>query len=198
LHKAMADLPFVEPEGGGSTRGAYLTIQIDDSGWGDLLDGVVIVAYRKETEQLAYRIIDLSFFKDPLFDQKNYLTEASRLVQELLEELKATKNELIEICTGYVLSRAVIDLHQAGFTVRTTKIVGPLQYLGESIFLEELRKIGYTPIEDRELKRVASFYHMLRWMNEKPERRQLAKTGWSFFTGKPKREWRRWGDYDEW
>jgi len=178
-----------------------MTVQFDDSGWGDLLGGVVIGSYRTGTKQFTYRLMDIRFFKDPLFDEKHYLSEASRLIQEMIQELEVTKSEPIQLCTGYVLSRAVSDLAGQGFNVSTGKITDPLQQLGEQAFLNELRKIGYEPISNREANgrmRAKSFYHMLRWMNEKlPERRQYAKTGWRYFTGKPKRltpPWRRWDD----
>ena len=176
-----------------------MTIEFDDSGWGDLLGGVVIGCYRKENAQFIFRVIDIRFFQDPTFDQKNYLSEASRLVQEMIQELKVDAAEPIRICTGYVLSHAVYDLHHQGFNVSTGKITGPLQELGEQAFLNELRKIGYEPIPNREADgriRAKSFYSMLNWMKEKPERRQFAKTGWAFFTGRPKRRW-GWGRREE-
>jgi len=164
-----------------------MTVQVDDAGWGDLLGGVVIAAYRVETGEFAYRVVDVKFFHEPAFDMKLYLNEVSKVALELLEELKTSKEETVQLCTGYVLSEAVKTLRQLGFTVSTGKITGPLQELGEKAFLDELRKIGYTPIANREADgrmRAKSFYDMLKWMKEKPERRQYAKTGWSFFTGK--------------
>jgi len=177
-----------------------MTIQIDDSGWGDLLGGAVIGCYRTETSEFVYRVIDTHFFQDPTFDQKHYLTEASRLVQEMIRDLKVDVTEPIQVCTGYVLSHAVCDLRRRGFNVSTGKITGPLQELGEHAFLNELRKLSYEPIPNREANgkmRAKSFHHMLNWMREKPERRQFAKTGWGFFTGKPKRRWGRRGEWED-
>jgi len=170
-----------------------LTIQIDDSGWGDLLGGVVIGCYREETKEFVYRLIDVNFFQDPVFEQKHYLNEASRVVQDLLKVMEVTKEEPIKLCTGYVLSRAVFDLRREGFNISAGKITGDLQDLAEQAFLNEIKKLGYEPIPDREVSnrmRAKSFYHMLKWVKEKPERYKFAKTGWSFFTGKPKRQWR--------
>ena len=178
-----------------------MTVEIDDAGWGDLLGGVVIGCYRTETGQFVHRLIDIRFFQDPTFDHKDYLDEASRLVQEMVQELKVDAPEPIMVCTGYVLSRAVYGLQQQGFKVSTGKITGPLQELGEQTFLNELKKLGYEPIPNREANgkmRARSFYSMLNWMKEKPERCQYAKMGWSFFTGKPKRRWGRRGEEEDW
>jgi len=176
-----------------------LTIQIDDAGWGDLLGGVIIAAYRIETEQFAYRLIDVKFFQEPAFDEKHYLDEASKAAQELLSitELNAPKSEPIQLCTGYILSRAVYDLNRAGYKTVACKIIGPLQERGEQAFLDELRKMGYDPMPNREADgraRAKSFYDMLNWAKAKPERMSLIKSGWRYFTGKPKRKWRRWGE----
>lgn len=177
-----------------------MTIFIDDAGWGDLLLGVVIGAYRDDTDQFAYHMVDISFFRDPNFDMQRYLPEVSRIVQELLKELKATKDLEIRLCTGYVLSTAYGDLKREGYNVSTGRITGKPQQLGEQAYLNELRKIGYEPLPNREddrRMRVKSFYHMLKWLREKSDRLQYAKTGWRFFTGKPKRQppWRR--DYED-
>jgi len=172
-----------------------MTIQIDDSGWGDMLGGVVIAVYRIETGEFLHRVIDVKFFQERLFDLQLYLAEASRLAQELVAELKATKDEPIQVCTGYVLTRAIYDLNRAGYKTAACKIIGPLQELGEKAFLDELRKMGYEPIPNREANaraRAKSFHHMLNWAKAKPERMSLIKSGWRYFTGKPKRKWRRW------
>jgi len=178
-----------------------MTILVDDAGWGDLLGGVVIGCYRTETDEFLYRVVDIQFFKDPAFDEKHYLDETSRLIQEMVAELNCDKSEPIQLCTGYVLSHAVYELRQLGFNVSTGKITGKLQVLAEQAFLDELRKIGYEPLLNREANRrmrAKSFYDMLNWMKKDPSRRQYAKTGWRFFTGKPKRQWGRWNnDYGE-
>lgn len=159
-----------------------------------MLGGVVIACYREETKEFAHRLIDVKFFQEPAFDQKHYLNEVSQAVQDLVNELKVTKEEPITLCTGYVLSRAVFDLRQKGFDVSTGKITGNLQGLAEQAYLNEIKKLGYEPIPDREVSnrmRAKSFYDMLKWIKEKPERYKFAKTGWRFFTGKPKRQWGR-------
>jgi len=169
-----------------------MTIMVDDAGWGDLLGGVVVACFREETEQFTYRMIGIKFFKDPTFDEKLYLNETSRLVQEMLQELKVDRSEPVKLCTGYVLSRTYLDLRRAGYNVTIGKITGPLQELGEQAFLNELRKIGYEPLPNREADgrmRAKSFYHMLNWARADPKRMEFAKTGWRFFTGKPKRQW---------
>ena len=52
-----------------------MTIIVDDAGSGDLLFGVVIGAYREETDQFTYDVIEVSFYQD-LFCEKKYFQVA--------------------------------------------------------------------------------------------------------------------------
>jgi hypothetical protein len=41
-----------------------LTIIVDDAGSGDLLFGVVLGAYREETDQFTYEILDVKYYQE--------------------------------------------------------------------------------------------------------------------------------------
>ena len=86
-----------------------LTIIVDDAGSGDLLFGVVVGAYREETEEFKYDLIDVSFYQD-LFCRKEYLSEASKIVFQLVASLKVKPAEEIYVCQGYIFDVAVADL----------------------------------------------------------------------------------------
>ena len=53
-----------------------MTIIVDDAGSGDLLFGVVIGAYREETSEFKYDIIDVRFYQDR-FCKKEYLNRTA-------------------------------------------------------------------------------------------------------------------------
>jgi len=89
-----------------------LTIVVDDAGMGDLLFGVVIGAFRCETQEFGYEILDVKYFRPPRFRLKEYLKQASRLVFQLLDRLKLKADEPIQICKGYIFDEAVKDLKQ--------------------------------------------------------------------------------------
>jgi CxxC-x17-CxxC domain-containing protein len=42
----------------------------------------------------------------------------------------------------------------------------------------QIRNLGYEPLEEREDKRAKSFFHMMRWLKENPDKLRYAKTGW--------------------
>jgi CxxC-x17-CxxC domain-containing protein len=156
-----------------------LTIIVDDAGSGDLLFGVVIGAYREETDQFTYDVIDVSFYQD-LFYEKKYLKEASQIVLKLLKKLNIKPKEEVQICQGSIFDKAVVDLQDkyGENLISKIRVTGEAQRLVEASYLDEIRNLGYEPLEDRELKRAKSFFHMMRWIRAKPLRLKFAKTGW--------------------
>ncbi len=157
-----------------------MTIIIDDAGSGDLLFGVVIGAFRDETREFTYGIIDVKFFQSSRFYRKEYLKQSSRIVSELLSKLKLRSEEEIHVCKGYIFDDAVNDLRRTygDDRVRRVKVSGEPQRLTEMAYLDEIRNLGYEPVEEREDKRAKSFFDMMRWLKENPDRLRYAKTGW--------------------
>ena len=157
----------------------HLTLIVDDAGSGDLLFGVVIGAYREETDQFTYDVIDVSYYQE-LFCDKEYLKEASRIVQKLIKKLEIKPREKIQVCQGCIFDKAVADLKEKYGESLITKIrvIGEPQRLVEESYLDEIRNLGYEPLEDRETKRAKSFFHMIRWIKTDPKRLKFAKTGW--------------------
>jgi hypothetical protein len=157
-----------------------MTLQIDDAGVGDLLHGVVVGAYRPETGEFSYDMVEVEFFQQPEFGRKGYLEEASKIVMQIIEKMKLTENEPILICSSYIFEKAVRDLEEkyGRERVTVTKITGDAQRFVETAYLDELRNLGYEPLTEREEKRARSFFHMLRWLKKDPYRFEHAKTGW--------------------
>jgi len=157
-----------------------MTVIVDDAGSGDLLFGVVIGVFRDETREFTYGIIDVKFFQSSRFLRKEYLKQSSRIVSELLRRLKLRSEEEIRVCKGYIFDDAVDDLRRiyGDDRVRRVKVSGEPQRLTEMAYLDEIRNLGYEPVKEREDKRAKSFFDMMRWLKENPDRLRYAKTGW--------------------
>jgi hypothetical protein len=157
-----------------------LTIVVDDAGVGDLLFGVVIGAFRYETKEFNYGVLDVKYFRPPRFGSKSYLRQASRVVFQLLDRFKLGADESIQICRGYIFDEAVKDLKEKYGTDRIHRVVvtGEPQRLTEIAYLDELRNLGYEPVEERDKKRAKSFFHMMNWLEKNPDKLIYAKTGW--------------------
>jgi len=157
-----------------------MTITIDDAGTGDLLFGVVIGAFRNETQEFRYEVLDVKYFKPRSFRKKEYLQQASRIVFELVDKLKLKNEEPIHICQGYIFDKATEELKKkyGEDRIRRIKVTGEPQRLTEIAYLDEIRNLGYEPLEERENKRAKSFFHMMRWLKKNPDKLVYAKTGW--------------------
>lgn len=157
-----------------------MTILIDDAGYGDLLYGTVIGAYRPETGDFFYDVIDVKYFQRPLFARKEYLKQAGRIAQSLVKRMKPRKNEKIEICQGDILDKAAEHLvkEYGEERIARVRIEGRAQDLIEGAYLDEIRNLGYEPIPDRTEKWGKSFWHMFRWLKANPRMRRYAKSGW--------------------
>ena len=157
-----------------------MTIIVDDAGSGDLLFGIVIGAYRAETAEFKYRLIDVKYFQPDLYSNKGILTEASKVTLELLTCLKAKPEEEVHLCQGYIFDEAAAELMKTlgEKLVQRIRVIGEAQRLTEIAYLDEIRNLGYEPLAEREEKRAKSFFHMMRWLKANPDKLQYAKTGW--------------------
>ena len=155
-----------------------VTITIDDAGSGDLLFGVVIAAFREETGEFKYGIVDVKFFQE-LFSTKKFLGEASDIAVKLVKALKLKSDEIIRVCQGNIFDKTVAELQNeyGEERVKRVKVTGEAQRLTEIAFLDEIRNLGYEPLEEREAKRAKSFFHMMRWLSKNPKMIKYAKTG---------------------
>jgi hypothetical protein len=160
-------------------------LDIDDAGWGDMVDGVVLGFLRVESSAFVSKVIDVKFFQPPLFAKKAYLDEALRLAREALKELAVDKSEELRICTAPVLEKVRDTLSEEGYKVTPSKIVGELQTRVEMAFIKRLEKLGVTenavPLDPGRER----FYVQLRWIHGNLARREkYVKTAY--------RSWKRW------
>jgi hypothetical protein len=163
-------------------------LEIDDAGWGDILDGVVLGYLRVESGVFLSRIIDVKYFKQPYFKQKLYLGEAVKLTHEVIKELNVEKSEEIRICTAAVLEKVRETLSEEGYTVTPTKIIGELQFRVEGAFIDRLEELGVpkgtVPFEPGRER----FYAQLRWIHgDLHDRERYVKTAYKSW-----RHWREW------
>jgi CxxC-x17-CxxC domain-containing protein len=153
---------------------------VDDAGSGDLLFGIVIGAFRVETGEFKYGLVDVKFFQPDLICQKEYLAQSSKIVTDLLFALKVQPEEQVHLCQGYIFDDSAAELQKTygEERVKRIRVIGEAQRLTEIAYLDEIRNLGYEPLAEREEKRAKSFFHMMRWLKANPDKLQYAKTGW--------------------
>lgn len=153
---------------------------MDDAGSGDLLFGVVIGAYREETQEFTYDVVDVKFFQPEFFKKKEYLDQTAKIVFQLLNRLQLKPEEEVHVCQGYIFDQAVDELRKqyGEDRIKRIKVVGEAQRIIEIAYLDEIRNLGYEPLPERDEKRAKNFFHMMRWLKENPKMLKYAKSGW--------------------
>jgi len=159
-------------------------ILIDDAGWGDLILGVVIGALKPPDRRYMERRIPVSSFQPPNFENKQYLDDAVKIAEEIVEVMQPDRETRFRVCSGYVLSSIRRHLRDRGFDVEEVEITGELQEMVERSYVKWCKEVG-VPAERLEGKR--RFWTLLEWVAEKPKlREKLVKTGWKSW----KQKWR--------
>ena len=154
-----------------------MVVEVDDSGWGDLVGGAVIVMRRLENNEKYIGGVPVEAFQGQAFKAKAYLTHVLKIVREGLDALGIEKDEPVHICTGYILSEVRKALTNEGYKVVPTRIVGATQELAETEYITHLSRLGVgTPEEAR---RIRGFDASLTWvLRDVDKRERLVKTGW--------------------
>ena len=151
-------------------------ILIDDSGWGDLILGVVIGALKLPDRRYMERRIPVSSFQSPHFQNKRYLDDSVKIAEEIVEVMQPDRETVFRVCSGYVLSSIRKYLRNRGFRVEEIEVTGELQEMVERSFVNWCKDVG---IDFKRLEGKRSFNTFLEWVAEKPQLREnLVKTGW--------------------
>jgi hypothetical protein len=154
-----------------------MVVEVDDSGWGDLVGGAVIVMRRVGTNERYVGEVPVETFQGSAFKTKAYLHHVLRIVREGAEALGITKDEPVHVCTGYILSEVRKALANEGYKVVPSKITGITQEFAEEEYAKHLSRLGVgTPDQAMKLRGFDSF---LAWvLRDVDKRERLVKTGW--------------------
>jgi len=154
-----------------------MVVEVDDSGWGDLVGGAVIVMRRVGTNETYVGEVPVEAFQGSAFKEKIYLTHVLRIVRKGAESLGITKGEPVHVCTGYILSEVRKALANEGYKVVPSRITGKTQDFAEEEYTKHLSRLGVgTPDQ---AKRLRGFDSFLAWvLRDVDKRERLVKTGW--------------------
>jgi hypothetical protein len=159
-------------------------IIIDESGWSELLLGVVIGALKPPDRRYMERRIPTSSFQQPNFKNKKYLEDAVKIADEIIEVMRPDEETYFRVCPGYVLSSVRRHLQNRGFRVEQSEVTGELHGMVERGYIRWCVEVG---VPEEILKGKRRFWTMLEWVAERPHLREgLVKTGWASW----ERKWR--------
>jgi hypothetical protein len=159
-----------------------MSIQIDDSGWGCLLGGVMIGMYNTANKRFKAKLIPISYFKGNKFKNGSYRSKAVALF--LSEWPKLGNTESFQICRGTILDGIADFLTSHGWLrkVERLEIQDPLQNMLEHEFAKHLMKCGVP--EGSGGAHCLSFDDQVKWVLEDAKRVKYVKTGWNSWQNK--------------
>ena len=117
-----------------------MTIEIDDSGTGDLVGDAFIGFYRKDVNKLLFKTIPVELFKGKNWKNKMPVKRTVDLVKEGLEELKFDKSkEKVLLCRGNIFDDVRSYFNEEGILYEDAIIEGKLQEAVEMRLVKHLR-----------------------------------------------------------
>lgn len=154
-------------------------IQIDDAGSGSFIGGTCIGMYRPETNEYYFDIIPVELYDKKNFSKKLYLDHVVEIVKTGFIELQVQKNEVIEICRGYMFDKLKQWLNDGGYCWYGTHITGHFQDLVEKNYELYTINLGLPEYYVKYTKYPFHFHKLLGWVFADFENRiQLCKVGW--------------------
>lgn len=154
-------------------------IQIDDAGSGSLIGGTVVGIIRVETNEYYYDVIPVKCFTSPYFEGKEYTKYASKIINKGLKELNIPKDEIIEICQGYIFEDAREMLRSKGYDINPCKIDEPLQSMVENTFVDYAVHLGIPRNYLQYTKYPFHFHRIFKWvLADFNRRKKICKTAW--------------------
>ncbi|MHA1475304.1 MAG: hypothetical protein ACTSQ5_08965 [Promethearchaeota archaeon] len=155
-----------------------MTIEIDDSGTGDIIGSAFILFWRRETNTLVKKEVPLKLYQSPDFNKltKEYIKD---LFVETFKEMNIPKTEDIYLCTGNCFDIARVFLKEEGYNYRDAKIEGYLQDLVEQTYLDHIIEEYNVPAHRVSLESGAKrFFSLFHWVYQDfPRRKAFVKTG---------------------
>lgn len=155
-----------------------MTIEIDDSGTGDLIGSAFILFWRRETNILIQKEVPLELYQSSDFNilTKEYI---KNLFIEAFQEMNIPKSEDIYLCTGNCFDLARKYLTEEGYNLHNSKIEGYLQDQVEQAYLNHIIDEFGVPNNKVSLESGKKrFFKLFHWVTQDfPRRKVFVKTG---------------------
>ena len=144
-----------------------MTIEIDDSGTGDLVGDAFIGFLRQETGELLFKSLSVEFFKGDNWKNRVAYDKTVQIVKEGLSELNFNKKkEKILLCRGNIFDKVREYLDDEEISYEPAVIEGKLQNAVEERLVEHLRNDLGVRSRNLTIKSGAKRYFvLLNWVS---------------------------------
>jgi hypothetical protein len=143
-----------------------MSIEIDDSGTGDLVGNAYIGFLRKDTGKIIFRTLSVNLFKNEEWKNKMPYEKTVKLVKSGLKELNFNKEkDKILLCRGNIFDGVRNYFEEEGIIYEPAIIEGKLQDAVEGRLLKHLRyDLG---IRSRKLTKISGakrYFVLFNWL----------------------------------
>ena len=168
------------------------TIEIDDSGTGDLVGDAFIGFHIKETGKIIFRGIPVGLY-NTIEKRKDKLPE-KRILEVVKDGLKALKfnksKDVVQICRGSCFNFVREWFDQEGINHKPAIVEGKLQDAVEGRLISHLKKLGINSPRLSTEAGATRYFVLFNWVcRDFYEREKFVKTGFPSWSKK----WRQIG-----
>jgi len=145
-----------------------MTIEIDDSGTGDLVGDAFIGLLRKNTGELVIKTIPVALFQGENWKNKEPYKHVVKLVKEGLIELNFQKDgvELIHLCRGNIFDQVRNYFLEEGINYEDAIVEGKLQDAVEGKLVDYLRNdLGVKSKNLTQKSGAKRFFILFSWVS---------------------------------
>jgi hypothetical protein len=165
------------------------TIEIDDSGTGDLVGDAFIGFHVVETGKIIFRGIPVGLYNEENHKNRKSFEYILEIVKDGLKALNFNKtSDKVQICRGSCFNLVREWFDEVGITHEPTIVEGKLQDAVEGRLVDHLQKLG---VNSPKLTKEAGFqryFVLFNWVvRDFPERERYVKTGFPTWNKK----WRK-------
>ena len=155
------------------------TIEIDDSGTGDLVGDAFIGFHVLETGKIIFRGIPVGLYNETNHKERNSFKYILEMVKDGLNELNFNKEtDSIQICRGNCFNLVREWFDEEGIRHEPAIVEGKLQDAVEGRLVSHLRKLGVTSRKLTKESGAKRYFVLFDWVAQNfPEREKFVKTG---------------------
>ncbi|MFX1341024.1 MAG: hypothetical protein ACFFDK_20610 [Promethearchaeota archaeon] len=165
------------------------TIEIDDSGTGDLVGDAFIGFHVIETGKIIFRGIPVGLYNEDNHKNRKSFEYILEMVKDGLKALNFNKScDKVQICRGSCFNLVREWFDEVGIKHEPTIVEGKLQNAVEGRFVEHLQKLGVSSPKLTKEAGFQRYFVLFNWVTRDfPEREKYVKTGFPTW----EKKWRR-------
>lgn len=165
------------------------TIEIDDSGTGDIVGDAFIGFHVLETGDVFFRGIPVGLYNESNHREQKSMKYIVKMVKDGLKAINFNKEtDVVQICRGNCFDLVREWLDQEGITHEPAIVEGKLQDAVEGRLISHLRKLGVKSPKLTKEAGAQRFFVLFNWVAQNlSERERYVKTGFPSWNKK----WRK-------